>query len=296
MNTIKKWFFVTRPWSFVVSATPVIATSVFLIWKGYGPQFDWVNAVLALVGIMLFHAAGNVFSDYKDYLTGVDSKEAFCIPNLVSGEFKAEDYKRYALLLFFASCAVGLVLTFRSGWALLAVGIPGLILTLLYSKTKFIALGDLDIFVVFGLLPMLGTSYVTVGVMDWSTLLLSIPVGIVTVAVLHANNTRDIPTDSRAGAKSFAALIGEKASVRLYQAYMWTPIAYTAVMAVAGLFPFWTFIFVLCSAVIALQNTRQAQKYFSEGLAAFNQLDLMTAKLQMFSGLGLILGFIVAAL
>ncbi|MCF0168138.1 MAG: prenyltransferase, partial [Bacteroidales bacterium] len=219
-----------------------------------------------------------------------------CIPNLVSGEFKAKDYKKYALLLFLTSCIIGLILTFRSGLTLLAIGVPGLILTLLYSKAKFVALGDLDIFIVFGILPMLGTSYVTVGAIDWSTLLLSIPVGIVTVAVLHANNTRDIPTDSKAGAISFAGVIGEKASVRIYQIYMWIPIAYTAVMTVAGLFPLWVLAFIICSSAIAWQNTRQAQKYFNEGLAAFNQLDLMTAKLQMISGIGLILGFIAAAI
>lgn len=295
MNKIKKWFFVTRPWSFVVSATPVLATSTYLLWKGTCGTFDWINAVLALVGIILFHAAGNVFSDYYDYKNGIDNKEAFCIPNLVSGEYKASDYFKYAIILFIISCLIGIMLTFRSGLMLLAVGVPGLLLTLLYPKAKFVALGDLNIFIIFGILPMIGTSFVTTGAIDWSTLLLSIPVGIVTVAVLHANNTRDIPTDSKAGATSFACLIGEKASTRLMQIYMWTPMLYTVAMAIAGLFPVWTLL-ILLSAPVALANTKQAQRYFEVGLSAFNQLDMMSAKLQMISGFSLTLGFLIAAL
>ncbi|MCF0172242.1 MAG: 1,4-dihydroxy-2-naphthoate octaprenyltransferase [Bacteroidales bacterium] len=295
MNSIKKWFFVTRPWSFVVSATPVMVTSVYLLWKGCPEGFNWIAAVLALVGIILFHAAGNVLSDYLDYKTGVDNKDAFCIPNLVSGEFKAADYKTYAICLFIASCLVGIILTAMSGWTLLAIGVPGLILTLLYSKSKFCALGDLNIFVIFGILPMLGTSYVTTGTIDWSTLLLSVPVGFVTVAVLHSNNTRDIPTDSAAGAHSLAYVIGEKTAVRLYEALIWIPSLYTIAMVIAGLFPIWT-LAILLSLPIVLKNTRQAEKYATEGLKAFNTMDLMTAKLQMISGITLFAAFAVAAL
>ena len=292
---MKKWFLITRPWSFVVSATPVVATSVFLLWKFGAANINWLNAILALVGIVVFHAAGNLHSDYYDYTTGIDSKEAFCIQNLVSGEFKPSQYRNFSLILLAIGIVIGIVLTLRSDWQLLVIGGIGCLLTLLYPWTKFHALGDLDIFIVFGILPMLGTSLVVTGAIDYSTLLLSVPVGFVTVAVLHANNTRDIPTDSAAGAKSFAAVIGQKASVGLYIVLISIPSIYTVVLSCIGLFPWWCLL-ILLSLPIVIKNIRQAFKFKTDGLAAFNQLDLMTAKLQMISGITLCLGFIIASL
>lgn len=292
---IKKWFFVTRPWSFVVSATPVIMTVVFLIWKGFLPDINWINAALALVGVIFFHAAGNVLSDYFDYKTGIDNPDAFCVPNLVSGEFKAKDYLVYSIILFAIGCLIGIVLTFRSSLLLLAIGISGALLTLLYSRSKFYALGDLLIFIVFGVLPMIGTSLVSASHIEWSTLLLSVPVGFITVAVLHSNNTRDIPTDLKAGIRSFASVIGEKASLAAYIFYIWSPIVYTIIMTAVGLFPVWT-LAVILSAPVVLANTKQALKYKTEGLSAFNQLDLMTAKLQMVSSICLVAGFVVSSI
>ena len=292
-RTLKDWFFATRPWSFVVSATPVIATVAFLLWKGYGEEIDWINAVLALVGIIFFHAAGNVVSDYYEYKNGIDSKEAFGVQTLVNGDFKPSEFRNLANGLFVVACLIGIIIMMRSGWELFYIGGLGLILTLLYPKLKFIALGDLNIFVVYGILPMLGTSFCTTGSFLWETLLLSIPIGFITVAVLHANNTRDIPTDQKVGATSFAAVIGEKTSMWTYIFYQWTPIIYTIVLAFLSLFPLISLI-VIAAAPVALGNTKQALKYKTEGLSAFNMLDMMAAKLQMAFGVLLICSFVIA--
>ena len=292
---MKKWFFVTRPWSFVVSATPVIVTTLFLLYRLGGANINWLNAVLALVGIILFHAAGNVHSDYYDYTTGIDSQDAYCIQNLVSGEYTPRQYRNFSLILLAAGIVVGLILTLRSGWPLLVIGGVGCLLTLLYPWTKFHALGDTDIFLLFGVLPMLGTAYVTTGAVDWSTLLLSVPVGFITVAVLHANNTRDIPTDSAAGAKSFAKVIGPKASMWWYIILISLPCLYTIAAVICGVFPVWCLLIML-SLPVVVKNIRQVLRFRTDGLCAFNQLDLMTAKLQMVSGIMLCLGFVLGAI
>ena len=278
---MKKWFFVTRPWSFVVSATPVVVTTLYLLYKLGGADIDWLNALLALVGIILFHAAGNVLSDWFDYRSGV--------------EYTPRQYRNFSLILLAAGILVGLVLTLRSGWPLLVIGGIGCLLTLLYPWTKFHALGDTDIFLLFGVLPMLGTAFVTTGVIDWNTLVLSIPVGFITVAVLHANNTRDIPSDSAAGSRSFAKVIGEKASMWWYIILISVPCIYTVCAALCKAFPWWCLLIVLSLPIVA-KNISQALKLRTEGLSAFNQLDLMTAKLQMISGIMLGVGFLLGAL
>lgn len=289
---MKRWFLATRPWSFVVSATPVVATALFLLYKYGGGNINWINVMLALIGIILFHAAGNVYSDYYDYKTGIDSKDAYCVQSLLNGDFTPGQYFKLAMWLLTAGIVVGLVLTLRSGWPLLVIGGAGCLLTLLYPWTKFHALGDADIFIAFGILPMIGTAFVATGAIDWSTLLLSIPVGFVTVAVLHANNTRDIPTDSAAGAKSFAKVIGPKASMWWYIILISLPCLYTIAAVICGVFPVWCLLIAL-SLPVVVKNIRQALRYRTDGLCAFNQLDLMTAKLQMVSGLMLCVGFIL---
>lgn len=292
---MKKWFMITRPWSFVVSATPVVATTVYLFYKYGAGNINWINAVLALVGIVLFHAAGNLHSDYYDYKTGIDNPAAYCVQSLINGDFKPEQYRNFSRILLAIGVVIGLILTLRSSWQLLVIGGVGCLLTLLYPWTKFHALGDLDIFVVFGILPMLGTSLVVTGAIDCSTLLLTIPVGCITVAVLHANNTRDIPTDTKAGAKSFASVIGPAAGVWYYTFLVTLPCIFTIVAAILGYFPWWCLL-ILLSLPIVVQNIRQAQRFKTDGIAAFNQLDLMTAKLQMISGITLCLGFILGAI
>ncbi|MBQ7254108.1 MAG: prenyltransferase [Bacteroidales bacterium] len=289
---MKRWFLATRPWSFVVSATPVVATALFLLYKYGGGNINWINVMLALIGIILFHAAGNVYSDYYDYKTGIDSKDAYCVQSLLNGDFTPGQYFKLAMWLLAAGIVVGLVLTLRSGWPLLVIGGAGCLLTLLYPWTKFHALGDADIFIAFGILPMIGTAFVATGAIDWSTLLLSIPVGCVTVAVLHANNTRDIPTDSAAGAKSFAKVIGPKASMWWYIILISLPCLYTIAAVICGVFPVWCLLIAI-SLPVVVKNIRQALRYRTDGLCAFNQLDLMTAKLQMVSGLMLCVGFIL---
>ncbi|MBR3744219.1 MAG: prenyltransferase [Bacteroidales bacterium] len=292
---MKRWFFATRPWSFVVSATPVVATTLFLLYKYGCGNINWINAILALTGIIIFHAAANVHSDYYDYKTGIDNKDAYCIQSLINGDFTPQQYLNLSRWLLAVGIVIGLVLTLLSGWPLLVIGAIGCMLILIYPWTKFHALGDLDIFLTFGILPMLGTAYVTTGTIDWSTLLLSIPVGAITVAVLHANNTRDIPTDSAAGAKSFAKVIGERASMWWYIILSLIPSVYTIAAVIAGVFPWWCLL-VLLSLPIAIKNAGQALRYRTDGLCAFNQLDLMSARQQMISGITLCLGFILGAI
>lgn len=290
---MKKWFFATRPWSFVVSITPVISTVVYLLWKNGLENFGWLNAALALIGIVLFHAAANVFSDYYDYKNGIDADDAVCVRTLVDGEFTPKQFWWLAVGLFTLGCAVGLVLTYFCGWELLVIGGVGFVLSLLYPRLKFIALGDFCIFIEFGVLPMIGTAFVTTGVIDWETLVLSIPVGMVTVAVLHANNARDILTDTRVGAKSVAFFLGGAGSMLTYIVEIVSPCIFTVVAIIAGLFPIWT-LTIFLSLPIVIRNCRQALTYKTEGLQAYATLDLMTAQLQMVSGFSLIAGFILA--
>lgn len=296
-HSIKEWLVVTRYWSFPVSTMPVIATFAYLFSKGLLPGgiMPYVILLLCLLGVVLLHSAGNVLSDWADYKTGVDNEKAFAVPNLVFHKFEPAEYLRFSMILFVAGVIVGIIITLLSGPGLLLVGGIGVLLTILYSSLKYHALGDLDIFIIFGVLTVLGTTYAVTGSIVPEALVLSLPIGLVTVSVLHANNTLDTETDKAAGIKTFAMKIGLKASAVLYRCYMILPFVCLLTSVIVGwLHPLSLLSFI--AAVPAQKNYRQAKTFDVKGLEAMKGLDQASAKLQLaFSGL-LSIGLFIAGL
>jgi len=295
-HTVNEWFIVTRFWSFPVSTMPVVVTFAYLL--SIGMVSVGIRSILILVltllGVVLLHSAGNVLSDYFDYKTGVDNPDAFAVPNLVFKKFEPREYLVFSIILFAVGIAIGIVLCLLTGWYLLLIGGVGVLLTAAYSLLKYNALGDLDIFIVFSCLIMLGTGYVLTGEIVLQTLILALPVGIITVSVLHANNTFDIDSDKKAGMKSFAMILGGKASTRLYQAYMIIPFVYIVAITAYGLISPFSLI-CLIAVFPAWKNLIAASQYKQKGIATMSGLDQASAKLQLaFSGL-LSIGLIVAA-
>lgn len=292
-HSVKDWVGTTRYWSFPVSAMPVVATVAFLAWKCI--DIDWLCAALALVGNVVFHAAGNLLSDERDFRKGVDNERAYAVPNLVFHHFEPSEYVRFAAYLFGVGVAIGIVLTLLSGWQLLIVGVLGTALAASYSFFKFRALGDIFVFVCFGVLPVVGTSFVAAGTIDWSALVLSLPLGILTVAVLHDNNTVDIATDRESGIRTFAMALGERTSVKLYIAYMMIPYIVVVAFCVLGLLPFAALLCFL-SAPLAAKNVSAAMKYFQTGRQAMMGLDQKTAQLHLVFSLLLSAGMVLGAI
>ncbi len=296
-HSVKDWFIVTRYWSFTVSTMPVVATFAYLFSQGKLPGgfLPYIVLILSLLGVVLLHSAGNVLSDYFDYKSGVDNENAFAVPNLVFHHFEPREYLIFSIILFIAGCAVGVAVTLLSGPGLLIIGGVGVLLTALYSWLKFNALGDLDIFIIFGVLTVLGAAYALTGEFHPKALVLSLPIGIITVSVLHANNTYDTVSDGDAGIKTFAMIIGGKASSVLYCIYMVIPFLSVAISVIFGLLhP----LALLClpAALLAFRNFKQAATYPKAGLEAMKGLDQASAKLQLaFSGL-LSIGLLVAGL
>ena len=88
-HSLKSWIATTRYWSFSVSALPVVAAVAYLASTRGVYAIGWLNAALSVVGVVLFHAAGNLLSDVGDYRSGADSEEAYAVPTLVKHEYEA---------------------------------------------------------------------------------------------------------------------------------------------------------------------------------------------------------------
>lgn len=272
---------------------PVVAAVAFLAWKGY--DINWLCAVLALAGIVIFHAAGNLLSDWWDYRKGVDNEEAYAIPNLVFHHFEPKEYICFSAILFLTGIAIGLVLTFLSGWELLVIGGIGAVLAMSYSFFKFRAMGDIFVFTCFGILPVIGTSFVAAGFIDWSILTLSLPLGIFTIAVLHDNNTVDIVSDKASGIRTLPMLIGEKTSVKLFIAYMVLPYIVVITFCAIGLMP-WPALICLLSVPAAFKNAKAAYGWFKNGREAMEGLDQKTAQVHLIFSILLSAGLALAAI
>lgn len=164
-----------------------------------------------------------------------------------------------------------------------------------HDLTRTRSMGDLVIFVAYGLLPTVGTVYAATLHVDWHVLYLAVPVGLITVAILHCNNLRDMSTDSRARIRTFAMGIGTRASVWVYCFEILFPFLWITGCVVAGILP--GLCLVAWSAVVtALKNARMMIGVSRNGLDSISRLDEYTSKLQLQFSVFLIIGFVGKAI
>lgn len=282
-HTFGEWMIAVRPWSFPASAMPVITATAYLFWKG--AEINWLFALWALVNIVIFHAAGNTWSDYFDFRKKVDAEDTFGAKTMTTGMFTEKEIFRLSLVLTIIAAAGGVGLLLLTGLPLLWIGLGGVFCTMLYPFLKYNALGDLVILLAYAFLPTIGTAFVTTGAIDWSVLLIALPVGLITDGILHSNNTRDTNTDKRAGIKTMAMLLGAKTSALIYGFEVLFPFVWVGVLSIIGFFPLTTIIVFLTLAV-AIGCSQTMMKSLNGDLRIIADLDVRTANLQlMFSAL-----------
>ncbi len=292
-HSFKEWVIATRPWSFPASSMPVIVTLAWLYSENLLEHF-WLG-LYALLNIVIVHAAGNLWSDYHDFKSGVDNEKTFGVQTLTSGQFKPSEIKNYSLVLQLVAVVMGLILVYLTGWPLLWIGIAGIALSLCYSPLKYAALGDVLIALCYAFLPMIGTSFIGSGAIHWNVLWLAVPIGLITIAILHANNVRDIESDEAAGIRTFPMLTGRQAGAYIYCFEALFPYLWLLVLCVCGILTWWALL-PLLSLPLAVKQSKMILGYKQNGVASFANLDELTAKLQMVFSLLLTLGLVLSKL
>lgn len=292
---IKNWVVATRPWSFPASTMPALLTISYLFYKKEEIYSDinWWFGIVALIGVIFVHAAGNLISDYFDYKKNIDRKESFGSSRmLVDGVFEPKTILIFGLVMLLTGSIIGLILTIFTGIDLLWIGLIGVVGTYFYYKFKAVALGDLLIFIIYGPLIGLGTAYVMTSTLQWDVLLLNVPVAMLVVNILHANNTRDIKHDGMADIKTQAMLLGVKGSKIQYVVLaLGAYIALIFMNAVGMLHP--VTLLTLLTVPVALKNVKIMMKADVEKPELIKDLDGMSAQLvMMFALLFSILNFI----
>lgn len=292
-HTTKDWILATRPWSFPASAMPVLVATVWTFVNTHA--INWWLCIAAVVNIVLVHAAGNVWSDYYDYKRGVDREDTYGSKILTSGQFTLKEAMRLSVCLQILAVVMGCAMVIATGLPLLWIGLAGIALSLLYPILKYHALGDVVILFCYAVLPMLGTTYIVGGQLVPEVLWLAVPVGLITIAILHANNTRDIETDERAQIATFPMLTGRTVAVGIYVAEVVMPYLWLIGLCVTHLTP-WSVLLTLISLPLSIKNVHSILRYRTEGTQSYAQLDEATAKLQLAFSLLLIIGLLLSLL
>ena len=292
-HSFGQWIFAVRPWSFPASAMPIIVTLAYLFWAG--ADMNWYYGIWTLVNMVLFHVAGNVWSDYHDYKKSVDREDTTGATTLTTGMFQPHEIRDLAIGVFIIAFAGGIGLVLLTGLPLLWIGLAGAALTLLYPTLKYNALGDVDILLTFAFLPTIGTTFATTGAIDWNVLYIALPVGLITDGILHSNNTRDMVPDKRAQIKTLAMGLGAKASAVMYSFEVLFPFVWVIACVVMKVMP-WPVLAALVAFPIALGCSKTMLKCPKEGADAILDLDQKTAMLQMAFSLLLSIAFVISKL
>lgn len=290
-HSFKDWVLATRPWSFPASSMPVVVT---IAWTwAQGINVNWWFALWALINIIFVHAAGNVWSDIADYRKGVDAEDTFGVHTLVDKLFTVDEYRRLSLILNAIAIIGGLALVALTGWPLLVIGAIGIALSFLYPRLKYMALGDLVIALCYAFLPMTGTSFIVSGSIHWNVLWLAVPVGLITVAILHANNVRDIETDSRAGISTVPMFTGRSVGAKLYAFEVLFPFLWLFGLMAFHIEPWWLLI-AFAALPVAFGNAHTILDYEQGGKESYANLDERTAKLQLLFSLLLTIALVIS--
>lgn len=288
-----------HPWSFPASGMPALIAFTFVFYSysiGVVTDINWINGVLAAVGAVIFHAAGNLIGDYFDFIYEVDGeKKTGPVRLLVTGYFKPKTILIYSLIVLLVGIVLGIYLITQSGFSLFYIGLIGILCVFFYYRLKYIALGEVVIFISFSQLIGLGVVYAMTSQIIWSSLLVVAPAGLLIVGILHANNTRDLVLDKAAGIQTQAIKLGIEGSKILYQSLLLAAYILVAIIVMAELLHSLSFL-VLLSFPLALKRIKKMKQVRLNSLHEIKTLDVDTSKLVAIFSLLLIAGNVIGSL
>lgn len=215
VSVLGKWLVACRPWSLPASAMPVIFGTSLAVVMG-GARFAPGRGALALAAMTILHAAANMASDVSDFRLGLDRDPTPVSGAVVRGWLAPGVVARASRLLFAAGIALGLVLVRLSTPRLLFVGAAGVAVGATYPFLKPRALGDAAVGLDFGLLGALGAWTVQTRSLSWCPVVWAVPLAMLVMAILHANNWRDIPSDGARKVTTLAGRLGDRGSLVYY--------------------------------------------------------------------------------
>lgn len=248
MANLNTWILAIRPKTLPAAAGPVLVGTA-LAFSDHGLVI--LPAVCALCIAFLLQIGVNLANDYFDSVKGIDTQERLGPQRVTqSGLIAADRVKAVMWGVLGLAVVLGLVLTLDGGWPVLVIGAACILAALGYSGGPYPlashGLGDLFVFIFFGLVAVCGTYYVQMLQVSWRVLAVAVMVGLPITAIIVVNNLRDIGTDQKAGKNTLAVLLGTKGSKLEYTLLLLFAFGLPLFFWIIGWFSAWILLTWLC--------------------------------------------------
>lgn len=300
---LKRWWIGARPFSFSASLVPVLLGNVIAAYEA-GVKIDLWILFLSEVAITLLHGAANILNDAYDYKKGLDVHVIPVSGSVVRKYISPRDAIIGSFILFIGGSLIGIIIASLTSWLIIPIGITGIAIGVFYSATriglKYRALGDLSVFIPFGVLGTLGAYVTQTKVLSFLPVLWSIPVSLHIVAILHANNWRDIEGDTGKNFSTVASILGDWLSLRYYALLVLVPYLLVCIFVLPQSLlniprlPY-TSLLVFLSCPLAFSLLKKGGKR-AKNESDFLTLDGATAKLNLLFGLLYAVGILIAVI
>jgi 1,4-dihydroxy-2-naphthoate octaprenyltransferase len=241
VTPLRAWAMAIRPKTLPAATSPVVVGSALALADGV---FSLVLALAVLVGALLLQIGANLANDYFDYVKGTDITGRLGPTRVAqSGLISLGALRAGIAVTFLLAGLVGLYLVSVGGWPILIVGAISLLSAVAYTGGPFPigyhGLGDLFVFLFFGLAAVCGTYYIQALTITPQATVAAVPVGTLTVAILVVNNLRDIETDRQTGKRTLAVIMGLRATRLEYALLLLVAYAVPLLFWLVGWSPAW---------------------------------------------------------
>ncbi|MFW2365636.1 MAG: 1,4-dihydroxy-2-naphthoate polyprenyltransferase [Desulforhopalus sp.] len=278
-TSMQSWLLAIRPKTLPAAVGPVLVGCGVALGEG---KFSPVAAFACLLGAMLLQIGVNLANDYFDFKNNIDSEERLGPVRVTQSGLISPSMVRLGMIISLALASlVFLYLALVGGPVIVVIGIASVLAALGYSGGPFPlasnGLGELFVFIFFGLVAVGGTYFIQAGQLSWLVMAAAVPPGLLITAIMVVNNLRDIDTDRKAGKRSLAVILGRRGTI----------IEYKLLLLISYLIPVALFIAGQCSAVVLLplltvvMGFGLARKIGSEEGKSLNAVLAATAQLSL---------------
>ena len=226
---MNRWINTSRPKTLTAALSPVILGSSLAYYEG---NFNIITFIFIAIAASLIQIGTNYSNDLFDYLKGTDNKNRLG-PNraMQNGLLSLKEIKRAIIIIFILAIIFGFYLALLGGWIIVSIGLLSIFFGIIYTggpyPLAYNGLGDIFVFIFFGLVAVSGTHYLYTGNFTYNSIILGSAIGCLSTSILIVNNLRDIDNDKEYGKNTLAVYLGAK----------FTRIEYLTLMLVAYIIP-----------------------------------------------------------
>jgi 1,4-dihydroxy-2-naphthoate octaprenyltransferase len=291
ISKTRSWFLAARPKTLLAAVVPVMVGSSLAVYSG---EFFLPYSFIALLCSILIQIGTNYTNDLYDHLKGSDTEDRKGPMRVLSaGLISVNEMKLGIFIVFLITFLLGLYLVYSAGWIILIIGVVSIIAGLAYTAgpypLAYNGLGDLFVFIFFGIIGTMGTYYLHHQEFTVLSLFISLPVGALITNILVVNNFRDIEEDRQADKKTLAVIFGNTFSKFEFILLLLISFVVPIILFFAYNFSFWIFL-PYSSLPIAVILIKMLNEYRGTEL---NKTLELTAKFSALFGLLFSIGIMI---